>query len=153
MDQHPDVDHSFTSSVLQKITLEDHTFHRIYSKSASNQGPIHIVAAEDTPLAKETRANYGGLPSRHEFTAAIDAYLSALSSKKLSKALITQQLYEDIIFNLRREKDSLPGIGTPQFRFWCRDSPFGDHPSDWTLDMMMVTRAKLRRSPTRTNLW
>ncbi|CAE6414247.1 unnamed protein product [Rhizoctonia solani] len=120
MDQHPDVDHSFTSSVLQKITLEDHTFHRIYSKSTSNQGPIHIVAAEDIPLAKETRANYGGLPSRHEFTAAIDAYLSALSSKKLSKALITQQLYEDIIFNLRREKVSLPGIGTPQFRFWCR---------------------------------
>ncbi|CAE7068452.1 unnamed protein product [Rhizoctonia solani] len=120
MDRHLNVDHSFTSSVLQKITLEDPTFHKTDSKSANSQGFTIGTIAEGGPLAKDTRTNHGELPSRHEFTAAIDAYLSALSSKKLPKALITQQLYEDIIFNLRREKGGLPGIGTPQFRFWCR---------------------------------
>ncbi|KAL5634632.1 hypothetical protein ACGC1H_002620 [Rhizoctonia solani] len=120
MDRHLDVDHSFTSSVLQKVTLEDPTFHSLYSKPASNKESIHSTTAEGTVLAKETRVKHRELPSRHEFMAAIDAYLSALSSKKLPKALITQSLYEDVIFNLRREKDGLPGIGTPQFRFWCR---------------------------------
>ncbi|CAE6425508.1 unnamed protein product [Rhizoctonia solani] len=116
MDRHLDVDHSF----MQQATLEDPTFRSMNSKSVSNKESIHSTTVEGSLLAKEARANHRGLPSRHEFMAAIDAYLSALSSKKLPKALITQSLYEDVIFNLRREKDNLPGIGTPQFRFWCR---------------------------------
>ncbi|KAH7341452.1 hypothetical protein B0J17DRAFT_261035 [Rhizoctonia solani] len=120
MDRRLNVDHPLTSSVLQPIASEEPTLQTTHSKSTNSLGPIYNTTAECPLLAKEPRTNHGDLPSRHEFTAAIDAYLSALSWKKRPKALVTQQLYEDIIFNLKCEKDSLPGIGTPQFRFWCR---------------------------------
>ncbi|CAE6417623.1 unnamed protein product [Rhizoctonia solani] len=120
MDRHLNVDHPLTSPMLQKIAPEEPIFQTMHSKSTHSLDPIYSTTAESTLLAKEPRTNHSGLPSRHEFTAAIDTYLSALSLKKRPKALVTQQLYEDIIFNLKCEKDSLPGIGTPQFRFWCR---------------------------------
>jgi hypothetical protein len=84
------------------------------SRPTDHCGPRGIV------LIKTDRISHGGLPSRHEFAGAMDAYLAALSSKKLPKALITQVLYEEIAYTLKREKNNLPGIGTPQFRFWCR---------------------------------
>ncbi|ELU41016.1 zf-H2C2 domain-containing protein [Rhizoctonia solani AG-1 IA] len=118
IDRHLSVDHSFASSVLQDIVPEGDTFHipGDHSRSSNSLDSVKSIAIEDTGFGIDSP----DLPSRHEFTKAVDRYLSALSSKKISKALITQQLYEDIIFNLKCEKNNLPGIGTPQFRFWCR---------------------------------
>ncbi|CAE6408944.1 unnamed protein product [Rhizoctonia solani] len=112
------VEHSFTSSVLQNIVPENATLRirRVHSKSSDSLDSTQSGTIEDTHFGAVSH----NLPSRPEFTKAVDRYLSALSSKKISKALITQQLYEDIIFNLKCEKNNRPGIGTPQFRFWCR---------------------------------
>ncbi|CCO31722.1 hypothetical protein BN14_05771 [Rhizoctonia solani AG-1 IB] len=116
MDRHLPADHWLTPT-LQNVVPENAIHIREgRSRSPGSPGSTQRTTIEDIRFGTVSH----NLPSRHEFTKAVDRYLSALSSKKISKALITQQLYEDIIFNLKCEKNNRPGIGTPQFRFWCR---------------------------------
>lgn len=110
---------------------------KIFTTPSTTPKSIFTVVPRGIVLTKANQIKHDGLPSRHEFSSAIDVYLSALSSKKLPKALITEELYSDIVFTLKREKGSLAGIRTPQFRFWCRKH----------FALSTVPRLRLREQP------
>ena len=59
-----------------------------------------------------------GLPSRQEFDQAQEEYIQSLSSRKQEKALITQEMFDDIWDVLHQRM--LSKVRTPQFRFWVR---------------------------------
>ncbi|KAB5593972.1 hypothetical protein CTheo_2573 [Ceratobasidium theobromae] len=112
-------DHPSSFPTPQHATPPDFVLATRLSNPWANQNSPCVRAPQGVAPTKAMPVHQS-LPSRQEFTGVMDAYLAALSPKKLSKALITQQLYDEIVSTLRREKDNLGGVGTPQFRFWCR---------------------------------
>lgn len=59
-----------------------------------------------------------GVPSKGEFDAVVEDYLSRLSLKKRDKALIDQGRYIMIREVLKNPKDT--SVSTAQFRFWVK---------------------------------
>ena len=62
--------------------------------------------------------SYQGFPSAAQFNAMMDEYLMSLSPKKQAKALLTQQMYDDILTVLLNPAETK--IGSAQFRFWAK---------------------------------
>jgi hypothetical protein len=59
-----------------------------------------------------------GFPTLAQFNAMVDDYLGSLSIKKQAKALLTQQMYDDIL-NVLIDPTGTK-VGTAQFRFWAK---------------------------------
>ncbi|KAI0351269.1 hypothetical protein OH77DRAFT_967310 [Trametes cingulata] len=59
-----------------------------------------------------------GMPSREEYGAVEADYLDALDQRKKGKALISQEMFDNIWLVLHRPTDH--SIETPQFRWWVR---------------------------------
>ncbi|KZT25051.1 hypothetical protein NEOLEDRAFT_1066259, partial [Neolentinus lepideus HHB14362 ss-1] len=59
-----------------------------------------------------------GFPTRAQFAEIIDDYLSSLNRRRASKALISSELYNTILYTLRNPRDVT--VEDPQFRFWAR---------------------------------
>ncbi|KAI0697754.1 hypothetical protein BC835DRAFT_1237579, partial [Cytidiella melzeri] len=62
-----------------------------------------------------------GLPSRSDFDAVTEAYIYSLSIRKQEKALVTQELFDDVWDVLHHTYSSKRKVvRSPQFRFWVR---------------------------------
>ena len=66
----------------------------------------------------QAQESYQGFPSADQFNAMVDEYLGSLSPKKQAKALLTQQMYDDILAVLLHPTETK--IGSAQFRFWSK---------------------------------
>ena len=66
----------------------------------------------------QPQTNYAGFPTAEQFNAMVDDYLGSLSVKKQAKALLTQQMYDDILTVLLNPTETK--IGSAQFRFWAK---------------------------------
>ncbi|KAI0798176.1 hypothetical protein C8Q75DRAFT_688874, partial [Abortiporus biennis] len=59
-----------------------------------------------------------GLPSRQTYLEVEQSYMSSLHNKKKEKALLTQEMFDNI-WDVLHEPTSVT-ILTPQFRYWVR---------------------------------
>lgn len=59
-----------------------------------------------------------GLPTREEFNDVVQEYINSLSIRKREKALVPQQMFDDVWDVLQDPANAK--IRTPQFRFWVR---------------------------------
>jgi hypothetical protein len=75
------------------------------------------LSALQFPL-HQTQTNYQGFPTAAEFQAMVDEYLNSLSVKKQTKALLTQQMYDDVLSVLLHPAETK--VGSAQFRFWAK---------------------------------
>jgi len=66
----------------------------------------------------QTQASYQGFPTATQFNEMVNEYLSSLSPKKQAKALLTQQMYDDILTVLLHPTETK--VGSAQFRFWSK---------------------------------
>ena len=66
----------------------------------------------------QPQASYAGFPTAAQFNGMVDEYLSSLSVKKQAKALLTQQMYDDILAVLLNPNETK--TGSAQFRFWAK---------------------------------
>jgi len=66
----------------------------------------------------QPQESYQGFPTAAQFNAMVDEYLGSLSPKKQAKALLTQQMYDDILAVLLHPTETK--IGSAQFRFWSK---------------------------------
>lgn len=84
----------------------------------SNHGLPTDLAALQYSIQSQTQASYAGFPSAAQFDAMVDEYLASLSVKKRDKALLTQQMYDDILTVLLNPTQTK--TGSAQFRFWSK---------------------------------
>jgi len=66
----------------------------------------------------QPQESYQGFPTAAQFNAMVDEYLGSLSPKKQAKALLTQQMYDDILAVLLHPTETK--VGSAQFRFWSK---------------------------------
>jgi hypothetical protein len=66
----------------------------------------------------QTQASYQGFPTADQFNEMMNEYLGSLSPKKQAKALLTQQMYDDILTVLLNPTETK--VGSAQFRFWSK---------------------------------
>ncbi|TBU55675.1 hypothetical protein BD310DRAFT_933059 [Dichomitus squalens] len=59
-----------------------------------------------------------GMPTREEFSTMQEQYIGSLDGRKQAKALISQEMFDDIWLALHKPRDNK--IGSPQFRWWVR---------------------------------
>ncbi|OCH84533.1 hypothetical protein OBBRIDRAFT_741446, partial [Obba rivulosa] len=67
-----------------------------------------------------------GLPSRAQYQAIEEEYISSLHPRKRQKALLCQEMF-DKVWDVLHEPNSHK-IGTPQFRWWVRKMFVLSHP-------------------------
>jgi hypothetical protein len=84
---------------------------------AGPEGILTDLSALQFPI-HQPQTNYAGFPTVAQFNAMVDDYLGSLSVKKQAKALLTQQMYNDILTVLLNPAETK--IGTAQFRFWAK---------------------------------
>jgi hypothetical protein len=77
-----------------------------------------LSALQNYSAMQSTQASYQGFPTAAQFNAMMDEYLNSLSPKKQAKALLTQQMYDDILTVLLTPTETK--IGSAQFRFWAK---------------------------------
>jgi hypothetical protein len=77
-----------------------------------------LSALQNYSAMQPTQASYQGFPTAAQFNAMMDEYLGSLSPKKQAKALLTQQMYDDILTVLLTPTETK--IGSAQFRFWAK---------------------------------
>ena len=68
--------------------------------------------------ASQPTVSYSGFPSAEQFADMVHEYLSSLSPKKQTKALLTQAMYDDIREVLLHPTETK--TGSAQFRFWSK---------------------------------
>jgi len=66
----------------------------------------------------QPQPSYQGFPSPQQFNDMVEEYLGSLSPKKQAKALLTQQMYDDILNVLLHPTETK--VGSAQFRFWAK---------------------------------
>ena len=66
----------------------------------------------------QTQTSYQGFPTVDQFNDMVNEYLGSLSVKKQAKALLTQQMYDDILAVLLHPTETK--VGSAQFRFWAK---------------------------------
>ena len=66
----------------------------------------------------QPQASYQGFPTAAQFNDMVNDYLGSLSPKKQAKALLTQQMYDDILTVLLHPTETK--TGSAQFRFWAK---------------------------------
>ena len=66
----------------------------------------------------QPQESYSGFPTAAQFNSMLGEYLSSLSPKKQAKALLTQQMYDDILSVLLHPTETK--VGSAQFRFWSK---------------------------------
>ena len=66
----------------------------------------------------QPQVSYQGFPTATQFQEMVDEYLNSLSPKKQAKALLTQQMYDDILTVLLHPTETK--VGSAQFRFWSK---------------------------------
>lgn len=84
--------------------------------AGDNSIPTDLSALQ-FPL-QQTQPSYAGFPTLDQFNGMLDEYLSSLSPKKQAKALLTQQMYDDILTVLLHPTETK--TGSAQFRFWAK---------------------------------
>ena len=75
------------------------------------------LSALQFPL-HNTQTSFEGFVSATDFQAMVDEYLTSLSVKKQTKALLSQQMYDDILHVLLHPAEAK--VGSAQFRFWAK---------------------------------
>ncbi|KAJ3558583.1 hypothetical protein NM688_g833 [Phlebia brevispora] len=75
----------------------------------------HRRTTPDEQVPRDLRL---GMPTREQYTRIEQEYLNSLSVRKREKALLTQEMFDDVWDVLHNPKDSK--LRTPQFRFWVR---------------------------------
>ena len=109
-------------------------FLRTIQERESQKSLLALTAAQTEPVAAQEgiptdlsalqfpihqpQTNYAGFPTVESFNGMVDDYLGSLSVKKQAKALLTQQMYNDILTVLLNPTETK--IGTAQFRFWAK---------------------------------
>ncbi|OSD03817.1 hypothetical protein PYCCODRAFT_202735 [Trametes coccinea BRFM310] len=74
---------------------------------------------ENKPGKSERRVRRDlGVPTYEEYSAVETDYLDGLDRRKKAKALISQEMFDDILFVLRSPGDQ--SVRTAQFRWWVR---------------------------------
>jgi len=68
--------------------------------------------------ASQPPISYSGFPTAEQFADMVHEYLSSLSPKKQTKALLTQAMYDDIREVLLHPTETK--TGSAQFRFWSK---------------------------------
>jgi hypothetical protein len=66
----------------------------------------------------QSQASYQGFPTAAQFDEMVNDYIGSLSVKKQAKALLTQQMYDDILTVLLHPTETK--TGSAQFRFWAK---------------------------------
>ena len=66
----------------------------------------------------QPQASYQGFPTAAQFNDMVNDYLGSLSPKKQVKALLTQQMHDDILTVLLHPTETK--TGSAQFRFWAK---------------------------------
>jgi len=66
----------------------------------------------------QPQQSYQGFPTAQQFNEMVEEYLGSLSPKKQAKALLTQQMYDDILNVLLHPTETK--VGSAQFRFWAK---------------------------------
>lgn len=66
----------------------------------------------------QTQISYQGFPTIEQYNDMVNEYLGSLSVKKQAKALLTQQMYDDILAVLLHPTETK--VGSAQFRFWAK---------------------------------
>ena len=84
--------------------------------SGDNSLPTDLAALQ-YPI-HQPQVSYAGFPTSAQFNVMVDEYLSSLSVKKQAKALLTQQMYDDILAVLLNPNETK--TGSAQFRFWAK---------------------------------
>lgn len=84
--------------------------------SGDNSLPTDLSALQ-YPI-HQPQVSYAGFPTSAQFNVMVDEYLSSLSVKKQAKALLTQQMYDDILAVLLNPNETK--TGSAQFRFWAK---------------------------------
>jgi hypothetical protein len=84
--------------------------------AGDNSIPTDLSALQ-YPL-QQAQPSYQGFPTAAQFNGMLDEYLSSLSPKKQAKALLTQQMYDDILTVLLHPTETK--TGSAQFRFWAK---------------------------------
>jgi hypothetical protein len=84
--------------------------------SGDNSLPTDLSALQ-YPI-HQPQVSYAGFPTSAQFNLMVDEYLSSLSVKKQAKALLTQQMYDDILAVLLNPNETK--TGSAQFRFWAK---------------------------------
>jgi hypothetical protein len=77
--------------------------------------PTDLSALYPIQLSEEA---YQGFPTALQFNDMVNDYLSSLSAKKQAKALLTQQMYDDVLQVLLHPTETK--TGSAQFRFWAK---------------------------------
>ena len=83
----------------------------------SADGSIPTDLAALYPI-HQPQASYQGFPTAAQFNDMVNDYLGSLSPKKQAKALLTQQMYDDILTVLLHPTETK--TGSAQFRFWAK---------------------------------
>jgi hypothetical protein len=86
--------------------------------SADGVLPAEIATLYSIPHGQSQPPTYTGFPTQEQFDGMVDEYLGSLSPKKRAKALLTQQMYDDILQVLLNPTDTK--TGSAQFRFWAK---------------------------------
>lgn len=121
-------DHTDESTVSVDAAAE---FLRTIQERESQKNLLSL-SAENTPIVPNElpdlstlqtftipmQASYQGYPSATQFNSMLDEYLGGLSPKKQTKALLTQQMYDDILTVLLTPTETK--VGSAQFRFWAK---------------------------------
>ncbi|KAI0632714.1 hypothetical protein C8Q77DRAFT_840025 [Trametes polyzona] len=88
------------------------------SSATEPKNPEKEAATKKGPQGNRPIRRDLGMPSREEYAAVEAEYLASLDYRKKTKALISQEMFDNILLVLRFPNDI--SIETPQFRWWVR---------------------------------
>ncbi|KAI0371008.1 hypothetical protein BV20DRAFT_233012 [Pilatotrama ljubarskyi] len=96
---------------------------RANRKSSASPSPVSVPSSSGPSVRKLNSGERPvrrdlGMPSREEYAVVEAEYLDALDHRKKGKALISQEMFDNIWLALHRPTDH--SIETPQFRWWVR---------------------------------
>jgi hypothetical protein len=86
--------------------------------AADGSLPTDMSALYSITQAQPQPSSYQGYPTAAQFEEMVNDYLGSLSVKKQTKALLPQQMYDDILAVLLNPTDTK--TGSAQFRFWAK---------------------------------
>src|SRR5271170_2382017 len=127
--QHPDQEQEVPAVVSVDAAAE---FLRTIQERESQKHMLALQISQPDPLVGADgsiptdlsalypvhQASYQGFPTAAQFNEMVHEYLSSLSPKKQAKALLTQQMYYDILTVLLHPTETK--VGSAQFRFWSK---------------------------------
>jgi hypothetical protein len=90
----------------------------LYPHAATATAAVAAAVVAAHAQAPQQQLSYAGYPTSEQFAQMVNEYLSSLSPKKQTKALLTQAMYDDIREVLLHPTETK--TGSAQFRFWSK---------------------------------